>query len=270
MTRDGRRLTEARAAMTRDSTRQKDLYESIHTVYRDHYYDDQSMDYRRRFYYDPAFGGLDLNGCAVADLACGSGYNSLEVLRRYPRADVTGFDISAAACADYRRLVASPAHEFDLTRPLANPDWLARFDAAMIWGGLHHCVSDLPTTLRNVAAILKPNGRFIMLEPNADFVLNGVRRLWYRLDRYFDAKTEDALTHRLVHGLVDEIFDVEHVEFLGGPGYFLVAQSMIFRLPKPVKRAFSGSLIRADGLYNRIGWSALHPYFIARWRRRAT
>jgi hypothetical protein len=59
-----------------DSTRQKQHYEAIHTNYEDHYYDAQSMAYRERFYYDPLFEGLDLNGCRVADLASGSGHNS--------------------------------------------------------------------------------------------------------------------------------------------------------------------------------------------------
>jgi hypothetical protein len=34
----------------------------------------------------------------------------------------------------------------------------------------------------------------MMLEPNRAFALEGVRRLWYRLDKYFDAGTERALT----------------------------------------------------------------------------
>ena len=62
--------------MSIDSTRQKQHYEAIHTNYEDHYYDAQSMAYRERFYYDPLFEGLDLNGCRVADLASGSGHNS--------------------------------------------------------------------------------------------------------------------------------------------------------------------------------------------------
>src|ERR1700737_4489299 len=94
---------------------QKEHYESIHEIYESHYYDEQSMAYRERFYYDPLFDELDLNGCAVADLASGSGHNSLAVLRRFPKAIVTGFDISTAACEDYRRNVGRPGIETDLT-----------------------------------------------------------------------------------------------------------------------------------------------------------
>jgi len=109
-----------------DSTRQKQHYEAIHTNYEDHYYDAQSMAYRERFYYDPLFEGLDLNGCRVADLASGSGHNSVALLKRFPKAVVTGFDISSSACKAYRHNVGRPGIEADLTKPLDHPD---KFDA---------------------------------------------------------------------------------------------------------------------------------------------
>src|ERR1700741_147451 len=90
------------------SARQKAHYEAIHSDYEDHYYDAESMAFRERFYYDPLFAGLDLNGCSVADLASGSGHNSLAVLRRFPKAVVTGFDISRAAGEDYLKNVGRP------------------------------------------------------------------------------------------------------------------------------------------------------------------
>jgi SAM-dependent methyltransferase len=125
-------------------------------------------------------------------LACGSGHNSLALLKRFPNAMVTGFDISSAACEDYRRNIGRPCIESDLTRPLLEP---GVFDAAMVVGGVHHCVADLPTVLHNLANMLKPGGRLLMLEPNRAFVLEVARWLWNRLDKYFDAATERALTH---------------------------------------------------------------------------
>src|SRR5262245_7867661 len=141
-----------------DSARQKAHYEAIHSDYEDHYYDAESMAFRERFYYDLLFAGLDLNGCTVADLASGSGHNSRAVLRRFPKAVVTGFDISTAACEDYRRNVGRPCLEADLTRPLGYPE---KFDVAMIVGGLHHCVGDLLAALQNVATLLRPAGQFL-------------------------------------------------------------------------------------------------------------
>jgi len=247
-----------------DSARQKAHYEAIHSNYEDHYYDAQSMTYRERFYYDPLFAGLDLNACRVADLACGSGHNSLAVLRRFPKAMVTGFDISASACEDYRRNVGRPCLEADLTQPLGHSE---KFDVVMIVGGLHHCVGDLPAALRNVADLLSPGGRFLLLEPNRECILDGARRLWYRLDKYFDAATERALAHSDILNQAGSQFSAEQVGYYGGPGYFLISQSLLFRIPKPVKRATAPTLMVIESVFNRIPMSWVHPYFVARWVR---
>ena len=253
-------------AMTSGSARQKKHYENVHEVYKDHYYDETSMSYRRKFIYDPALSGLDLNGLMVADLACGSGAGSLEVLRRFPRAQISGFDISEKAIADYRQ-TGLPAYSVDLTEPMRTTELQAQFDVAMIFGSLHHCVTRLETTLQNIAAMIKPGGKLIMMEPNL-FFMRSVRRFWYRVDPSFDAPTEDGLSHRAIHGLVSNLFDVEMVTHLGGAGYFLILNSMIFRMPKHIKRKLAPPLMIFDELYNRINVPRLHPYFIARWRRR--
>jgi SAM-dependent methyltransferase len=250
--------------MSIDSSRQKRHYETIHCDYEDHYYDAQSMDFRERFYYDPLFEGLNLNGCAVADLACGSGHNSLSLLKRFPTAMVTGFDISTTACEEYRRNVGRPCIESDLTRPLLE---LGAFDAAMVVGGLHHCVADLPTVLHNLANMLKPEGCLLMLEPNRAFALELARRLWYRLDKYFDATTERAIAYSELVEQAGAQFTPERVAYYGGPGYFLISQSLLFRIPKPVKRAISPPLMVVERVFNRLPIAWFHPYFVARWIR---
>jgi len=248
-----------------DSTRQKQHYEAIHTNYEDHYYDAQSMAYRERFYYDPLFEGLDLNGCRVADLASGSGHNSVALLKRFPKAVVTGFDISSPACEAYRHNVGRPGIESDLTKPLDHPE---KFDAAMVVGGLHHCVVDLPAAVDNLANMLNPGGRLMMIEPNRTFALERARRLWYRLDKYFDAATERALTPSELLEHAGARFIPERLAYYGGPGYFLISQSLVFRIPKPVKRAISSPLMVVERAFNRLPISWVHPYFIARWVRR--
>jgi ubiquinone/menaquinone biosynthesis C-methylase UbiE len=94
-------------------------YESIHDDYEDHYYDPWSLEFRRRFVCDVMFGNLDLNGMEVADLASGSGHNSLELIKRFPNVSVTGFDIAPKACQAYRNHLGRDAYELDLT---ANTD----------------------------------------------------------------------------------------------------------------------------------------------------
>ena len=259
--------------MTRDaqvpqgSDRQRIHYESIHADYEAHYYDDYSMAYREKFYYQPMFQGIDLSGKVVADLACGSGHNSLAMLRRFPGVRTVGFDISAPACASYRELVGQDAFQVDLTKVYKHS---TSFDAVIVVGGLHHCVSDLDTTLENVAAMLKPDGAFIMVEPNREYLLQLVRDAWYVLDRYFDHETEAALSHDDLLLKAGQHFQLLDVRYLGGPGYFVILNSLLFRLPYKLKRLISNPLLWLDTLYNRLPGRRLYPYFVARWKRANT
>lgn len=168
------------------SSRQKAHYEGIHDEYEEHYNDPSAKEFRDRFMYDVMFEGLDLNGKTVADLASGSGHNTMALLERFPAALPVGFDISSRACESYRAITGRPAHEADLTKG-ADIDLAA--DVAMVIGGLHHCIADLPGTFSTIAGILRPGGLLLMCEPNRHYLLEGARRLWYRFDKYFDDQT---------------------------------------------------------------------------------
>jgi SAM-dependent methyltransferase len=239
---------------------QKRHYEEIHSDYERHYYDASSMAFRRRFVEEVMFAGLDLNDSHVADLASGSGHNSRSLLARFPKACVTGFDISPSACAAYRVNVGRDCHEC-YQGPL--------FNIAMVQGGLHHCVSDLDATLRTVGSMLRPGGILLMWEPNKMCFLETARRLWYRFDHYFEAGTEAALDHDEVLRRAGGLFEAIDVRYLGGPAYFLVLNSLLFRIPTAVKRLMAPPLFAIEGAYNRLPARVLFPCFIARWRRRA-
>lgn len=244
---------------------QKQHYESIHDAYRE-YYDAESMRYRERFMYGPLLDDLDLDDKDVADLCCGSGATSLYILRRFPRARTCGFDISSRACLEYREKLGQPAFETDLTRSVPVD---RKFDVAIVIGGIHHCVADLPATLRNIANLLKPGGLLLMKEPSDEGLFAGMRRVWYRFDHYFQADTERALVHRELLAMAARDFSLVDVRHLGGPGYFLVFNSMILRLPRAVKKALASPLLALDALYNRLPGRFFYPYFVARWRRTA-
>lgn len=248
-----------------DSARQKALYEQIHDDYEAHYYDTPSRAFRERFMWGPAFDDVDLNGKVVADLACGSGVNTLALVERFPEVRAVGFDISSKACEAYTKNTGFPSHELDLTKG-ADPG--IRVDAAMVWGGLHHCVADLTGTFRTLAALVEPGGTLLLSEPNRRYALEAARTLWYRLDPYFDASTEAALDHDAIADLAAEWFEPQRVVFLGGPAYFLIYNSLILRVPRSVKGALSPPLFAAESAYNRLPGRLWYPYFIARWRRR--
>lgn len=256
---------EAGTSLSDAGSRQKEHYEAIHSAYEEAYFDRPSMMYRERFIYDPLFEGVSLHDSDVAELASGSGFNSIALRRRFPSARVCGFDVSSQACQTYRDLVGAPAYECDLTVPL---DGEPSFDCAFIIGGLHHCVRNLPQALANAARLVRRGGTLLMVEPNAEYVLEGARRLWYKADRrYFDAATEHALAHDRLVELSAGAFVPEHVRFLGGPGYFLVLNSLLFRIPPWAKSLLASPLMAIDSACNQLPGRAPFPYFVARWRR---
>ncbi|MDW6020957.1 class I SAM-dependent methyltransferase [Mesorhizobium sp. BAC0120] len=242
-------------------------YEAIHDAYEAHYYDQSSMAYRHRFIYRPLFAGLKLDGASVADLACGSGHNSLALRHYFPSVRTTGYDISESACRDYRLRTGSVAHQIDLTREVEPAEI---HDAALIIGGLHHCVADLDTTLKNVARMLRPGGRFLMMEPSEDFFLSAVRRIWYKKDRWFEAETEAALVHDELSRQAAPYFVPERVLHVGGPAFYLILNSLVTRVPLKLKPRIAPPLFAAESLYNKLPGRAPFAVFLAEWRRTET
>jgi ubiquinone/menaquinone biosynthesis C-methylase UbiE len=246
--------------------RQQAHFESLHDVYERHQYHPSVMEYRRRFIYEPMFRGVDLEGARVVELCSGSGHNSLYVKNMFPGASVSGLDISRSACVDYEAIVGAPCKLIDLTKPIEGASEV--FDVAFVVGGLHHCVADIEAVLFNIARLLKPGGRLLMMEPSSEFILDPVRRLWYRLDkRMFDARTERALDHDDLLAVAKDNFRVESVKFFGGPGCAFILNGMIFRIPLRVKSLTTPVLLKAEEAWNLLPWRACHFLFLARWRR---
>ena len=239
-------------------------YDAILEDYDRHYYDPYSLQYREKFILQPLLAGLDLHGKRVADLASGSGETSAYLARMFPGIQLLGFDISPEACRRYRARTGRPAKQLDLTKELYQGE---PFDAAIIMGGLHHCVANLPHTLAVVASMLRPGGSFLMFEPNRDYVLESVRQVWYRWDRYFDAANETALSHDALLQLAAGSFACERLRYFGGPAFFIVYNSLVFRIPHWTKNIISPGLIGAEALYNRLPGRALFASFTARWTR---
>jgi SAM-dependent methyltransferase len=239
-------------------------YDAIIDDYDRHYYDRYSLRYRERFILEPLLDGVDLRGKRVADLASGSGETSLYLARTVDGIALTGFDISAEACRRYREKVGRPAHQLDLTAGVYQGE---QFDAAIIMGGLHHCVANLPRTLTAISAMLRPGGTLLMFEPNRDYLLEVVRRLWYKRDRYFDSHNEAALSHQALLEAGGGAFVSEYLKYFGGPAFFLVYNSLIFRVPHPVKSIVSPGLLAAESLYNQLPVRSIFSSFLARWAR---
>ena len=110
----------------------------------------------------------DINGKTLLHLQCNAGQDTLSLARL--GATVTGVDISDTAIDFARQLSADsgiPAtfHRADVY------DWLAqaapgpeRFDVVFSSYGTIIWLSDIPAWARGIAAILKPGGRFVLVE----------------------------------------------------------------------------------------------------------
>jgi ubiquinone/menaquinone biosynthesis C-methylase UbiE len=239
-------------------------YDEIIDDYDRHYYDRYSLQYRERFILRPLFKDVDLRGKRVADLASGSGETSLFLAQSFPGVELTGFDISPDACRRYQEKVGRPAHEIDLTAERYDGP---RFDAAVIMGGLHHCVANLPHTLHTISTMLEPGGTLLLFEPNREYVLEPIRQLWYRRDRYFDAANEAALAHDALLSAGDRAFVCDRLTYFGGPAFFLVYNSLIFRLKPSLKARVSPLLLSAEAAYNHLPGRWMFASFLAKWTR---
>jgi hypothetical protein len=134
-------------------------------------------------------------------------------------------------------------------------------------GGLHHCVADLETTLGNIADMLNPGAPFLLFEPNREYFLQFARDIWYRADRYFDAATEDGLAHGDLLSRAGSTFRPEQVRYFGGPAFFLVYNSLVFRMPHRVKEIVAPPLMMLEAGFNALPGKRLFSSFTARWRR---
>jgi ubiquinone/menaquinone biosynthesis C-methylase UbiE len=98
----------------------------------------------------------------VVDLFCGSG-NGMRALHNLGFDRIEGIDISPRLANRYRgpgTLIIADCREL----PLPN----ASRDALIVQGGLHHLPrlpEDVEQTLLEVSRVLRPGGRFVMVEP---------------------------------------------------------------------------------------------------------
>ncbi|UZP65853.1 class I SAM-dependent methyltransferase [Desulfovibrio mangrovi] len=244
---------------------QKAHYEKVHDAYEKHYYDNSSLQYRREFIYTPLFKGFDLSGARLADFACGSGHNSIELRTLFPGISTTGYDISQAACEAYVQNTGGKAHQVDLTNPFTAD---AEYDAVLIVGGLHHCISNLDAVFLNIARVLKPNGYLFMVEPNEEFFLNSVRNIWYKKDKWFEAESESALRHDEILELAKAYFEPHSLSFFGGPAFYLILNSLITRVPLKAKPFLAPILFPLESLFNQLPGRSAFAAFRAVWRKR--
>jgi ubiquinone/menaquinone biosynthesis C-methylase UbiE len=129
----------------------------------------------------------DLNGKRVADVGCGKGRFARIVKERNPGASVVALDLAEAMLRgippDIERVAASMT-----ALPLAT----GQFDGAYATESLEHAV-DVPAAVAELARIVAPGGRIVIIDKNAE--------AWGRLktpewERWFGRKELEKLLGR--------------------------------------------------------------------------
>lgn len=119
---------------------------------------------------------------AVLDLACGTGDFGGEVLRAFPACRVEGVDFSEEMIARARRKQPGIHYQTGDAAALPFPDGI--FDGATLGWGLRN-FTDRPAALKEIARVLKPGGRLLILEAVAPE--GRLTRLLFLIYRYVAA-----------------------------------------------------------------------------------
>ena len=238
-------------------------YDEISAEYEAHYSDFYSLEYRKRFIYEPMFQGLELAGMNVLDAMCGSGQTTEYLLLQ--NAQVTGLDISNEVMDSFckrwdncdairRSLLASGL-----------PD--ESFDCISIVGGLHHIHPHVTQAMEEIHRLLKPGGYFCFMEPHSGSLPDLVRRFWYKHDHFFSDNEASIDVQRLERKFKSH-FTFKKVRYLGNLAFLLVFNSLIFRIPVKAKPFYSPLLMWLEPLVNKLQGRVASCFVVGQWQKR--
>ena len=129
----------------------------------------------------------DASGKRVADIGCGKGRFARIVKERWPSAHVIALDLAEAMLAHVPAQIGRVAASMT-SLPIAGDS----MDAAYATESLEHAV-DIPAAVAELARIVKPGGRIVIIDKNAE--------AWGRLntpewERWFGRKELERLLSR--------------------------------------------------------------------------
>jgi len=108
-----------------------------------------------------------------------------------------------------------------------------------------------------------------MAEPNADYYLQPLRDLWYRMDKSnFDAANEHALSHGKLFAEHGNDYDLDGVVYFGGIANYFLVLNYILRIPNSLKKLVATPFMLIEKLYHKLPGKLPYASFIACWRLR--
>jgi SAM-dependent methyltransferase len=106
---------------------------------------------------------LNCNSQRILDAGCGYGRISLEILKKFPQADITGVDVSETYVELYKKNTDRNAIQGNLG---SLPDGIGKFDLIVCVAVLMYVPKEeVPQTISELLNHLNENGRFILIEP---------------------------------------------------------------------------------------------------------
>lgn len=242
---------------------QQEHYDHIAADYEAHYSDEWSIEYRRKFIYEPMLEGLNLSGMNVLDAMCGSGQTTEYLLAR--GATVTGLDISNQVVETFR---ARWSEAKVVNRSLLDSGLPENaFDCVVIIGGLHHIHPNVKQAVRELHRVLKPGGYLCFMEPHSGSIADVVRRVWYRFDKLFAANEASIDIARLKNDFGDR-FELKKAKYHGNFAFLLVLNSLIFRIPPGAKKFYAPALMKVEGLVNKLQSKLTSCFVVAQLQKR--
>lgn len=106
------------------------------------------------------------DGARFLDVACGIGFDVIEMARRFPKAEFIGVDVSAAFLEIARRRAGDlPNVSFRQADAAALPFPEHHFDGVRIDRSLQHIAAPIGV-IRDMVRVTRPGGRIVVAEPD--------------------------------------------------------------------------------------------------------
>jgi SAM-dependent methyltransferase len=262
-----KRFNELRQTVATSTDRQSELFDEIHDRYYASTADEHATAYKDEFVFPWVLAQLGQSKSLI-EIASGEGIAAGRLRDHRPALEIAGCDISQRAVEGFKRRHGSECYLADMTKPF---DIGRKFDTVLVMGGIHHLVGDLDTAFANIENLLNDGGRLIMAEPNADYMLEPLRRIWYALDKsHFDDANEHALSHGALQASFGDRFGLIRLLYRGGPAYFLLTLNYVFRMPSSSKLRMARSLMGLERLYHKLPGKWPYAFFMACWEKRGS